>query len=134
MGDPENRDAWHPWIALKGIQSDDFNDFIRQVIERRPGFVSELYCLYDQPPVRFCGRQERLAADLMHVFDELGFTYDHSLVEKMDRVNDTQSHKDAIRWDQGLRREVECLEYSAMARYGYVRTEPQDEGRKEGAS
>jgi hypothetical protein len=60
----------------------------------------------------------------MHVLDELGVFYDRTTVERMDRVNDTQTGKAPIRWVDGLRREVERLEYSAMTRYGYLGTDP----------
>ncbi len=114
--DPCDPASWHPWAPLRDIESRDFDSFVRQVIERAPGYVARMYDEYTGPCVRFVGRQERLVDDLIHVLRMRGLPFDEGRLRGAHRVNEARFE---ARWDPELRREIARLEYAALRRFGY---------------
>jgi len=70
-GDEKDLFRWHPNAVLNGCGAPEFNQFVRNVVAKRPGYVSELYASYAQPQVDFVGKQENLRADLVAVLKRL---------------------------------------------------------------
>ena len=113
---------WHPNALLNGVNSPDFNTFIRKMILNRPGYVSELYSLYVRPQVNFVGKQENLADDLVNILKQMNLSFDEDLVRNYEKVGVSPSAKTPIEWDRKLQKEVALHEYSGLVRYGYHET------------
>lgn len=109
---------WHPCAALRALGDEDFNQFMRNVVNKQAGFVTELYGRYAPHGTGFIGRQENLADDLITVLGSFNVKFDEGRIRDHRRVNVTKNS--SIAWDPGLRAEVERLEYAGLVRYGYV--------------
>lgn len=120
LGNPYDVNDWHPKAFLNGLGSSDFNQFIRNVLRERPGYLSELYGWYVRPGVSFVGYQEHLVEDLLIVLRDLGLDFDETKVRSRPRVN-RSSQKDGteIIWDQNLREELLRVEAAALARFEF---------------
>lgn len=114
------RPRWHPNAPLDGLGDDDFNRFMRKVLERRPGYVGEMYDRYATPSIDFVGKQERLAEDLAEVLRRLGVPCDAERLRSRAPVNVSDRAAGAPVWDEALRREVEAAEHAALERFGYA--------------
>ncbi|HAV78541.1 MAG TPA: hypothetical protein DCX53_14425, partial [Anaerolineae bacterium] len=71
---------WHPNSILNEVGDPDFNQFIRNVIMKRPGYVTELFGWYTTPEVDFVGKQENIRTDLIHVLKELNLDFDENII------------------------------------------------------
>ena len=112
--------AWqHPCAMLNGLGASDFNQFIRNVIEKRPGYVSELFGWYTRPQVDFVGKQENLKEDVIHVFRELGLDCDEEDIRSFPEFGVSKKPDQHIVWDPALKKEMLRLEHAAIVRYGY---------------
>jgi hypothetical protein len=112
------RPHWHPNAPLDGLGDDDFNRFMRNVLERCPGYVSRLYGWYAAPEIDFVGKQERLTDDLAEVLRRLGRAFDADRLRAQPPVNvSDRSH--APVWDPALRHEVASAESAALERFAY---------------
>ncbi|WP_295888249.1 hypothetical protein [uncultured Thiohalocapsa sp.] len=110
---------WHPNMMLNGLGSDDFNQFIRNVVAKRPGYVTEMYGWYAKPEVDFIGKQESLVEDLIRVLKIMEFEFDADFVRNQEPVGVSPEPKQSIEWDYELKREVALYEYAGMIRHGY---------------
>ena len=110
--------AWHPCAPIKHCGSDQYEIFIRNVVEQRPGFVSELYAQYAQPDVSFVGKQERLADDLVTVLEQMDIPFDEQQIRDCAAAN-VSHHDQSVEISEPLKNELERLEYAAMVRYRY---------------
>lgn len=121
--DAINRERWlKRWgqLCLPCEMFDpDFNVFMRKLHERFPGYVTWLYGNYAVPEVDFVGRQERLMEDLPCVLRILGLGFDEARMRARPVLNDSKFEGPPIQWDEGLLREVQAAEQTAMIRYGY---------------
>lgn len=113
--------AWHPNSVLNGLGSHDFNEFVRNVVRVRPGYVTELYSRYTDERIDFIGRQESLVDDFVHVLQELNVSFDEQQIRELAPVNVSATPKERVHWDPQLRELVTKLEYPALIRYGYAR-------------
>ena len=112
---------WHPNAVLNGCGSPDFNTFVRNVVDKRPGYVTELFNSYAQPQVDFVGRQENLRQDLITVLETLDLDFDEDLLMNQEEVGvSAPPSGQPLEWDPLLRQEVLRLEIVAMLRHGYV--------------
>lgn len=110
-------DVWHPNAALNGLGSQDFNEFISNILKRCPGYVTQLYSWYTLPAIDFIGRQERLADDLIKILETLGADFDDDAIRKAARVN--KSEEIEIEWHPDLKKEIARTEYSVFKQFGY---------------
>ncbi len=85
--------AWHPNSVLNGLGSDDFNQFIRNTVRARPGYVTELFSRYTDERIDFIGRQESLVDDFITVLHELNVTFDEQQVRELAPVNVSKTPK-----------------------------------------
>lgn len=118
-GDAHDVNNWHPNAMLNGLGSDDFNQFIRNVLRHRPGFVTEMYGWYARPQVDFVGRQEHLVDDLIAVLRQMNLRIDEDYIRSSEKVGVSPIPEKPIAWDAELRRETILCEYAGLQRYGY---------------
>lgn len=111
---------WHPNRPLNGLGDEDFNGFMENVVEARPGYVTEMFSWYTRPEVAFVGRQENLREDLIRVLDRLELPFDEELIRNAPRKHVSRPRDEVeVRWDPELKEEVRRLEYAGIRRYGY---------------
>ena len=117
-GSPHGLSDWHPNAMLNALLDDDFDRFVRAVLRERPCYVTEMYGWYDRPDTSFVGRQEHLAEDLCRALGQMGIVHDPEQLGATRPINRTEGA--GVRWDPGLRAEVERVEHAGRLRYGYV--------------
>ena len=111
---------WHPVRRLNGLGNPDFNNFVRGVAQKWPGFVTEMFSQYTGPPVAFIGKQENLVEDLTTALKHLGPEVDEDFIRKYKRVNiSVEPKENDVVWDPDLRKQIYQLEYAGIVRYGY---------------
>jgi len=114
---------WHPNSALNGLGSDNFETFVRNVITKRPGYVSELLFSYTPPEVRFVGKQESIRTDLVAALKQAGESFDEELIMTYKPVGVSKPElSEPIKWSPELLKKVVELEWAALVRYGYAET------------
>ena len=111
---------WHPNAILNGLGDEDFNQFIRNVIQKRPGYVSELYSIYTRPYIDFIGKTENLAQDLVKVLKFLDLDFDEEFIQTYGKVNASSLYKDKLKWDESLKTALEAIELPARIHYAYL--------------
>lgn len=118
-GDEKDMFDWHPNAALNGCGAEDFNDFVRNVNRKRPGYVSEMFAGYAKPQIDFVGKQESLREDLVAVLKKLNLNFDEDFIMNFKEVGVSPEPRRSVGWEPELKRETEDLEKIAMIRYGY---------------
>lgn len=119
-GDERDINKWHPNSVLNGVGHADFNQYIRNVIKKRPGYVTEMYGWYTTPEIDYIGRQENLKEDLITILKSMELKFDESLVRNYPIVGGSREPGRPIVWDETLKEEVLRLEYAGLVRYGYL--------------
>jgi len=114
---------WHVNSILNGLGDADFNQFVRNVIQARPGYVSELYFAFTKPGISFIGRTENLRDDLKYVLDTLGLPYNAALLHQKPKANISQAAPTEIQWDPQLKKTVSLLELPGLIHFGYLQPE-----------
>lgn len=118
-GDESDPRNWHPCAYLNGTGSDDFNFFVKAVLKKRPGFVSEMFGWYAHPSVTFVGHQESLAEDLSNVLSSFGISANWDLGKKQ-KENVSAPSNSGICWDPLLARDLVQVEAPSYRRYDYA--------------
>jgi hypothetical protein len=118
-GDENSLFHWHANSLLNGCGSPDFNRFVRNVIDKCPGYVSQLYGRYTYPKVDFIGKQENLRDDLIAVLRMRGLPFDEDYIKNAKEFGVSLKSKTSIDWDLDLKNEVCYLELPAIRAYGY---------------
>jgi hypothetical protein len=114
---------WDPPNQMdRECRSEDFTTFVRNVLERYPGFCTHVFEQYVGPPdnpIEFIGKQENLVEDLIKALKLAGEKFDESII----RTFPPQNVSDRIRFDATytpeLERRVREAERAAINRYGY---------------
>ncbi|HRV93786.1 MAG TPA: sulfotransferase family 2 domain-containing protein [Anaerolineae bacterium] len=120
LGNQYDVNDWHPNAILNGLGDPEFNQFVRNIIAKRPGFVTEMYGWYTWSGVNFVGKQERLVEDLLTVLRQLNVTFDEDRIRNYRPVNvSSQKNSNKIVWDESLHNEILRLESAAIRRYCY---------------
>jgi hypothetical protein len=119
LGDEADPHKWFPTSVLNGLGSPDFNEFVRNVNRKRPGYVTEMYGWYTQPGVTFVGKMERLPQDLLKPFSLMKLEVDEKRLLAIPRQNESPDRFARPQWDPQLREETLRLEYAGYIRYGY---------------
>jgi len=119
-GDNNDLNQWHPNSPLNGLGDDNFNQMIKNILNNRPGYVSEMYSLYTNRGVDFIGKQENLVEDLIKVLSIMGIDFDTNHIRNYGKVG-VSPNKEII-WDDDLKKQIILSEYSAFKRYGYEET------------
>lgn len=110
---------WHPNAVLNGLGSDDFNQFVKNVICTKPGYVSELYGSYTQPGINFIGKTENIVDDLIKVLQFLELDYNEDFIRTYKKVNVSHSSS-TIEWEAELKEMALKMELPALVQYGYA--------------
>lgn len=118
-GDETDPANWHPNAMLNGTGSSRFNQFIENVINKRPGYVTELFGSYTKPPMNFVGKQETLIQDFIKALDLMNISYDEEFIRNYKKIGVSPAPANKIIWNENLKKEIERLEYAGMVRYGY---------------
>jgi len=114
---------WHPNSVLNDLGSSDFNEFIWNVLQKRPGYVTELYSSYTKGGMDFVGRTENLANDVVQILNELNIAFDEDKFRSTPRFNESKTPKGKIDWDPKLRDLVMRLELPSLIAYDYLSAE-----------
>ncbi len=122
-GTQNSQGDWHPNSILNELGSNDFNEFVQNVVKERPGYVSELLFAYTKPGISFIGKTENIREDLADVLDILDLQYDRSMIEKSAKKNVSKTDQTEIQWDSDLRAMVMRLELPALIHFDYLTEE-----------
>jgi hypothetical protein len=128
-GQANSRVYWHPTVELNPLGSMDFNEFMWNVIRRRPGFVTELFYSYTKPGINFIGRNEHLSRDLQAVLEVLQLPFREETLQARSSVsvNVSKRSRSELEWDPALKKEVMRLELPALLQFGYLSDEEKEE-------
>lgn len=120
-------DCWYKEPNISGTRMDgfredwisgSFEEFLKNVIERTPGYLSSLYELYvDNPPADFIGRTENLADDLVFALRQAGERFDEARLRATPMQNCSRI---ALEYPEGLMEQICRLESRAMDRFGFT--------------
>jgi len=110
---------WHPNSSPNGLGSDDFNEFVRNVLRVRPGYVTELYSSYAKPGISFIGKTESLVEDLIKVLTHLDLDFDEDKIRAEPKKNVSKTKADLIEWDESVKEAVIVSEMNSILTYGY---------------
>lgn len=119
-GTADSRNDWHPNTDLNGLGSSDFNEFVYNVIKKRPGYVTELMFSYTKSGVSFIGKTENLRAHLAALLDILGLKYKPETISNSRKVNYADKFKNQIEWDPKIREAIIKLELPSLIHYDYL--------------
>lgn len=110
---------WHPNAMLNGTGADNFNDCMRNIVAKRPGYATEMFGWYTTTHVDFIGKQENLREDLITVLKQLDVDFDEEFVRNFENYGVSDKPKEPIIWDEDVKKEVQKLEYVSFVRYSY---------------
>ena len=110
----------HPNSILNRLGSDDFNEFVSNVVKQHPGYVSRLLFAYTKPGISFIGRTESIREDLTYLLDLLALPYDRTTIAKSRKMNVSKTYDTEIQWDSELKKIVMKLELPALLSFGYL--------------
>jgi len=114
------KEPWHPNSYLERIGSGDFNTFMQSVINRYPGYLTQMYGWYAPPgEIDFIGRTEDLIDDLISTLREVGADFNEKEVRNTEKINASPDHVSQPNWNEDLREEVRRLEAPIFERFGY---------------
>ncbi len=119
-GDEQDLTQWHPNSILNGLEDHDFNQFVRNVMKKRPGYVTEMFSWYTPPSINFTGKQENLVDDLVTVLNQLNLNFNEDQIRNTAPVNKSIYNKTTIRWDAEVKQKLIELEKIGITRYGYA--------------
>ena len=111
---------WHPNSILNDCGSRDFNSFIRNVLNKCPGYVSELFSSYAKPGVDWIGKTETLADDLVRILNHAEVFFDEDALRAHPRANESKTPSTKVIWDPDLRELIMRLELPALVHFSYL--------------
>jgi hypothetical protein len=103
-------------------QSGEFHVFVRNVLERFPGFCSAGFELYTGPrtaPIEFVGKYENLVDDLILGLRLAGEQFDEAAIRRIPPLNVSDKTRFPAEYTPDLEQAVKRAEREAMERYGY---------------
>ncbi len=116
-----NEGWWHPWNILNDVGSDDFNQFMVNVNQKTPGYVTQMFGLYATPEIDFIGKQENLKQDLVNVLQRLNLNFNEDFIMNYPAKNTSvKLVESSLIWELDLKAETERLEYAGLVKYSYI--------------
>lgn len=112
-------------IFDKAYMDEDFLQFVRNVIEGHPGWVSALYKKFLGPNadwVDYVGRQESLRKNLIQVLHLAGENFQEAAIYATNSLNEASSLKEwsaKCKYTSQIAKEVYAVEKEAIELYGY---------------
>lgn len=111
-------DEWNPIDPIMHCASNNFDEFIQNVLNEQPGFVANLYDRYANPQyINFIGKQESIIEDSITIFERLGISVSENIFHEIGKVNESQIPKPV--WDEQLKKRIYESEENAFTKYGY---------------
>lgn len=107
---------YHPCSNIDDCQDEDFNKFASNVIDKSPGFISNMYYQFTRHS-EFVGKQENLIKDTLKIFNFMKININYNYILSQQKIN--VSKKYSIEWDKKVKEELQKIEISGMKRYGY---------------
>ena len=108
-------------LFIRQVRSENFEEFVRKLIEYRPAYISQRYRLFESAD--FIGHYESLADDLVRALRMGGETFDEQLLCSAPPAN-TASRDPGLRekcqYPETLRKLVLEVEREAVEKYGYA--------------
>ena len=123
FGKANSPNQWHPNSILNGLGSHDFNEFLWNVIKKRPGYVSELFMSYTKSGVNFIGRTENLHQDMLDLLIHLGLELDETKILNSPKIHESKEIE--VEWDPKLKNMMIKLELPALIHFGYLNEKEQ---------
>lgn len=115
------RVGWEPDHVIDSRAcSEDFDEFIAQVVEHLPGHLNERFCRYVGPPeapISFVGRFETLVDDLCAALTAAGERFDEAALRAHRAANVNDYARFPATYDAGLARELAASEAAVIARF-----------------
>jgi hypothetical protein len=108
---------WHPNEVLYDLDKSSFNRFINDMIEKRPGYIYELYSWYIGTEIDFIGKVESIKRDLIKVLSKIGVKVNVEKIKSSPPVNVSKEYD--LEEDSELVHEFHRAEYPTLLRYGY---------------
>lgn len=112
-------DRWNPVSRLMKLADNDFNEFMRKVLNEEPAFLTKMYARYaPDKQINYIGKHETIIEDCLTVFQMLGYNVNLELFSHAGRVN--ESHSQRPIWKEKVKEMVYELEKSVFEKYGYA--------------
>ena len=120
MGDGK---IWRNNDLDKACWSNDFHDFVRNVLKSFPGVASQSLKDFVGPPgaeIEFIGKYETLVDDLIKGLKMGGEEFDEKLIRNYPPQNISNQHRFLAEYTPELEKAVRESERIAIERFGYV--------------
>lgn len=109
----------HPCEELNDCADNDFNKFIGNVIDKHPGFLTNMYELFTKD-CKFIGKQETMRIDMIKIFKRMKTKANVKYIKKLKKENVSKLIYETD-WNFTLKQQIQELEKSIMERYKYER-------------
>ncbi len=118
-----NKKDWHSLSPLNNPSISDFNEFMKIVNNKTPGFLTYLFYSYTIPSNARVLKNELLRDQLLQLNQEWNMGLDKSEIQKSDKVN--VSPKSQIIWSEENIKNTLNNESSLIKKYNYTNS-PED--------
>jgi hypothetical protein len=109
-------------VEERECHSDDFQVFVRNAVEKYPGFCGYYYECFVGPvgaEIEFIGRQENLVNDLVEALKQAGEDFDEDVVRNYPPQNVGDRANFDANYTPELEEAVRRSEWPAIRRFGY---------------
>lgn len=116
-GSPPDPIRWHVNSELNDCRAETFDEFVVNVCETVPGYVTRLFGRYRAVGKAIVLKNENLASDFCDALDQMRVPHDRDRILSTQRIG--ESEKAPIIWSSELRARVAELDSAAFEEYGY---------------
>lgn len=108
----EPNEVWHPTHGICDCASSEFELYLRKVIHKHRGFVTNMFNRYLYRPngkrIDYVGKQENLEEDFMFVLETNNILYDRDKILGINRVGGSKHRlkKRTEIWDNSTKEEI----------------------------
>ena len=111
-------DNWNPFSTLLPFANDDFNLFIKNVINNKPEFLTDLFNRYADPKhINYVGRYENLMDDVENIFNTLHVKFNKQHFANQEKFNFSKTAKPV--WNETIKTQLYESEIEVFKRFGY---------------
>lgn len=116
-GRPPNPFYWHISSPLNGLGAESFPEFMENVLDHVPGYVSQLYGRYAAAHTPHVMKNETLAEDLCRILGVFDLPFDRDRIMGSGKIGESPDLP--VEWDPLHREKVRVFEAPAFKKYGY---------------